>query len=358
MAYLSRIRLFFSNFFHRLLHWEYWPSWLFNIPIIVIWIYFAVRARSLFFFSAVNPTIPTGGVLGESKIEIFKQLPQKWLPLTCFVPAASTNQQFKQIKEWMKRKGQAFPIILKPNIGERGLLVKKINTAEELKLYLSKNRIDYLAQEFVSFPIELSVSYHRFPGASRGTITSLCRKEHLTVTGDGKQSISALVYAYPRARLQQRQVEKLLGKKMNDIPEKGEIVELVPIGNHSRGATFLDKNHLIDEALHEVFDQLGHQMPEIHFGRFDLKCTGLEALKKGKAFCILEFNGIAADPAHVFDPNNSIWRAYRDYYRQWKIIFQISREQGRRGQRAMSWREAISSLRTYIKYQKSLVDYV
>jgi hypothetical protein len=354
----SGFPLYFNNLLHRLLHWEYWPAWLFNLPILGIWLFFSLRARSLFFFSAVNPTIPTGGVLGESKKDIIRQLPRQWLPPTCFIPAAPASTQQKQIEKWMKAENQSFPIILKPNVGERGMLVKKINRREELASYLEKNRIDYLAQEFVSLPVELSVTYHRFPGATAGTITSLCRKEHLKVTGDGRRSLNELILDYPRARLQREQLKNLHGKALNRIPGAGEVTELVPIGNHCRGATFLDENRKIDQDLTRMFDELSRQMPDIHFGRFDLKCNSLEELKEGRDFRILEFNGIAADPAHVFDPANSIRNAYRDYYRQWKIIYEISREQRKRGVKPMRWAEARRSLTDYIRYKRSLTDYV
>ncbi len=47
-----------------------------NIPTYFYWIYYAICARSLFFFSAANPAIETGGLFGESKEAIFDQIPE------------------------------------------------------------------------------------------------------------------------------------------------------------------------------------------------------------------------------------------------------------------------------------------
>jgi hypothetical protein len=59
--------------------------WLTNIPVVFIWLWFALKARKLFFFTAVNPAIETGGVLGESKIIILNRIPKEVVPKTIFV---------------------------------------------------------------------------------------------------------------------------------------------------------------------------------------------------------------------------------------------------------------------------------
>ena len=61
-------------------------------------------------------------------------------------------------------------------------------------------------------------------------------------------------------------------------------------------------------------------MDGIYYGRFDLKCKSIELLEEGKGIHILEFNGVAGEPAHIYDPEFPVWKAYRDIYRHFKII--------------------------------------
>ena len=68
----------------------------------------------------------------------------------------------------------------------------------------------------------------------------------------------------------------------------------------------------------------------------------------------MEYNGVAAEPAHIYDPNYPLHKKYRDIYRHWKIIFAIYKVQKKRGVKAMTWSEAIKSYRDYMKYQRSI----
>ena len=54
--------------------WEFWPSWVVNAPV-ALWIaMLAVRHRGLLVFTAANPAIEDGGVVGESKSAILAGL--------------------------------------------------------------------------------------------------------------------------------------------------------------------------------------------------------------------------------------------------------------------------------------------
>ncbi|MDX5321090.1 MAG: hypothetical protein LPK45_08285, partial [Bacteroidota bacterium] len=46
---------------------EYWPVWLVYLPTLLYWAVLAIRARSLFYMTAANPSIELGGFFGESK---------------------------------------------------------------------------------------------------------------------------------------------------------------------------------------------------------------------------------------------------------------------------------------------------
>lgn len=337
-----------SSFYIKWTNWEYYPIYIANIPTVFFWLYFGIRSRSLFFFSAVNPVIETGGVMGESKINILNRLPPETIPKTVFIKKEERDIDLVQSK--IRDSAIQFPLIAKPNIGERGFLVEKLDDQQALKDYLQKVNVDFMIQEFVDLPTEVSVLYYKMPGAQQGTITSVCIKKILSVSGDGFSSIEQLMQDYPRARFQLERFRKRYPELLMFVPAKGEVVELEPIGNHSRGTTFLNGNHYIDHQLTAVFDLLAKNMQGIHYGRFDMKCESMDLLKKGKAFKILEFNGIASEPAHIYDPAYSAWHAYRDIFQHWKIIYHIGKAQRQKGIQPMSWKEAYRSLREYFRY--------
>lgn len=340
-----------STFFVKLMNWEYWPIYVANIPVVGFWLFFAIRSRALFFFSAVNPAIETGGVLGESKINILNRLPKTAIPKTIFVKKENANHGW--ILEQMGSNEITFPIIAKPDVGERGFLVEKIENQNALLAYLQQIKVDFIIQEFVDFREEISVMYHRMPNAPGGVITSVCLKETLTVRGDGVSTIEKLMQEYPRARFQLPRFKNKNPDFLKIIPQNGETVELEPIGNHCRGTTFLNGNHHIDEDLKVVFDKIGAEMEGIHYGRFDLKCKSIELLKSGRDFKILEFNGVASEPAHIYDPGYSTYRGYKDIYDHWKIIYKISKIQRSQGVESMNLKEAIDSVVSYFNYKRS-----
>lgn len=339
-----------SSFYVKWSNWEYYPMYIANIPTVFFWLYFGIRSRSLFFFSAVNPVIETGGVMGESKINIYNRLPKYTIPNTILIK--NENKDIDYILDNISEAGIVFPLIAKPDVGERGFLVEKLSNKQELENYLNKITVDFLIQDFIDYPIEVSVLYYRYPEAKHGKITSVCIKKTLSVVGDGTSSVEVLMQAYPRARFQLDRFKNDYPDLLKTVPSRKEEIELEPIGNHCRGTTFLNGNHHIDNTLERVFDEIALQMDGIHYGRFDMKCQSIEQLKLGKAFSILEFNGIASEPAHIYDPSYSTWQAYKDIFAHWKIIYQLGKEQRKRGVDAMSWAEAYDSIRTYRQYMK------
>jgi hypothetical protein len=341
-----------TNWFITWSNWEYWPWYIANIPVFFMVLWFALRARKLFFFSAVNPAIETGGVWGESKFEILESIPLSYRPTTLFF---KKEMPFEKVLADMENAGQQFPLIAKPNVGERGFLVSKIESPEELSDYLAKNKVDFLLQDFLPGPLELSVLHYLPPGASSGATTSICIKNFLEVRGDGASTIRALMEKNPRAKLQVERFEKDFPNLLGQVPGQGEQVLLEPIGNHCRGTTFLNGNYLIDEQLMQIFDKVMAEMNDIHYGRFDLRCSSVAALKNGN-FKVMEFNGIAAEPAHIYDPAIPVWKKYQVMWSHWNIIYRLYRTQQKRGKESMTLKEALKSYRKYSAYKKTAIQ--
>lgn len=337
-ALLPRI-WFNTPFFIRLRHWEYWPFELVYAPVFVYWLWLSIKARSLFFFSASNPSIETGGLLGESKIDILDRISDEFKPKTLFVPASeSINRVFAQLSSL----GLTYPLIAKPNVGERGWQVEKIEHWEGVINYLQTNRFDFLIQEYVDEPLELGVFYYRMPGQSEGVVSSIVQKEFLAIRGNGRHCIEELIQQNERAVLQLPALTRQYGKRFHEILPVGETIRLVGIGNHSKGTTFLNANHLITSELTAMFDQISQSIDGFYFGRYDLRCRSMADLQAGKHIRIMELNGAGAEPAHIYQPGFSMREAYRVLFHHWRVLYDISTENHRRGIAYMTLPEAIS----------------
>ncbi len=335
----------------QLTNWEYWPLWAANLPLAFIVLWFALRARRLFFFSAVNPVIETGGAWGESKFDILRRIPERHVPATILVKQGTG---FQAVVQRMQEVGLTeWPVIAKPDLGERGWLVVKIKDEGALREYVSKNKLDFLVQKFVALPLELAVMCHRMPGSRATTVTSICIKETLKVTGDGRSSIQQLMQGSDRASLQIDRFEREQPELLRQVPPPGQTLELEPIGNHCRGTMFLNSNHHIDQQLTSIFQAVLSKMEDIHYGRFDMKCESIEALRSTGKFMVMEFNGVGAEPAHIYDPTYPILKKYRDIYQHWKVIYKIYKVQAANGVESMSVREGIERLREYSAYKKN-----
>ena len=354
LSFWQRIKA--SPRYIRYRYWEFWPIWLLNIPVFFIWIYFSIRARSFFFFSAANPTIETGGLFGESKFNIMKKVPDHLKPKTIFVPGGSTVEF---VLNDLKNASIDFPVIAKPDVGERGFMVKKLTGPDDLAQYLDKCKVGFLIQEFIDYPNEMSLTHYRMPGSSHGCITSVSIKDKLKVTGDGKSKVWELIFDYPRTCLQLPQLLDDYADILEDVPGEGETVNLSESGNHSKGATFLDSSHLICEELTQTFDEISTSLQDVYFAKYDLKYRSYEQLLKGKGIRIFEVNGVGAEPAHVYDPAFPISKAYPEFYRQWKIIYRISKANHKNGVAYMNWREARQRFTDYTSYiQKAEKDFL
>ncbi len=327
-----------SPFLIRLRSWEYWPFAVVYFPIFFYWLWLSLKARSLFFFSASNPSIETGGLLGESKMDILDRIDDAFKPQTLFVRASThTDALFAQLD----RHGLTYPLIAKPNVGERGWRVEKIEHWENLVNYCQSSPVDFLIQAYVDEPLELGVFYYRLPGQAQGVISSIVQKEFLTIRGNGRDCVETLIRQNERAILQLPALTKQYGPIFQNVPAAGETITLVNIGNHCKGTKFLDANHLITPELVRVFDRISQPVAGFYYGRYDLRCRSVADLYAGRHIRILELNGAGAEPAHIYQPGFSIWKAWRVLLSHWRVLYVISRENHRRGVPYMTGRDAL-----------------
>lgn len=323
-------------FLVKLTNYEYWTWWVFYLPILPYWLYLAFKSRSLTYFTTTNPGIEAGGFFGESKIDILNKIADEYKPRTLFIP---NGLPFATIEQQLSQATIAFPLVAKPNIGERGNQVEKIHNSEELQAYLVSHPADVILQEFVDYELEMGVFFHRHPNENRGKVSSITLKKFLSVTGDGTSTIAELMEQSDRARFQLAKFRSRLGNQMQQVLAQGEVRLLEPIGNHCRGTLFYSGNHLIDSRLHELFSQIALPIDGFYYGRFDIKVRSIADLYAGQHIRILELNGVSAEPAHIYDPGYTLWRAYRDFIRHMNIMYRICEQNIRNGVKPVALRE-------------------
>ncbi|MBN8576424.1 MAG: hypothetical protein J0L66_05745 [Cytophagales bacterium] len=301
----------------------------------MLWIWYALKERSLFYFSASNPTIPTGGMMGESKYDVLRMVPNAVKPATILIKLPASREHVLQT---LRENNLQLPVVCKPDLGERGWMVRIIKTSSEIDIYLKEIKTDFIMQEFVNLPLEFGVFYVRFPSQQTGFVNSVTGKEFLTVTGDGSKTLQQLIEAKDRARLQWPVLRNVYAHRLTEIIPAGQSIELVSIGNHCLGTSFINCNHLINEALTQSFDAISQQIDGFYFGRFDLRCATLDDLQAGRVK-ILELNGCGAEPAHIYHPGASLWQGIGTLITHWKNLYRVSKENHARGVPYLSFKE-------------------
>jgi hypothetical protein len=312
----------FLNLWTRLTRYEFWHTYAVYAPVIVYFITRMVRTGRYFWFDSVNPTMPHSGWQGESKWDIFQLMPSHFYPATWRIMPGMGAEELRGI---LSEKAIGFPIVAKPDVGERGYGIQMLYNPFQLKNFLAKCKEPYLLQNLSGWPLELGIFVYWVPENAGFRVSSVTGKGFLTVTGDGKRSLRQLMLADYRARMQVARLSQNPNLDLLLVPEAGQSLLLEPIGNHSRGTTFLNCNHMITEALHERMDVMCKEIRGFRYGRLDMRCKSLEDLLEGRNFDILEVNGASSEPGHVYAPNYGLLNAWRDLLLHWRLIWRISR---------------------------------
>lgn len=304
---------------NKIKNWYNWPGYTFYFPISFMWIWFCIKSRSLWFFSTSNPTLSFGGFEGESKHEMYLQLPQNYYPRTVYV---QPKKHIDLVILRLQKCSILYPFIVKPEVGTEGILVRKIENEEQLRMYHKKIPVAYMIQDYVNYPLEVCIFYCRRPFKKEGEISGFISKQPPVLKGDGVSTIKELLKENGEANTKE-EVSKLHPDAVNKILTKGELFYLSVIGNRYHGSKFYDLSGFIDRELLTLFDKIS-LTNNFYYGRYDIKCLSVEDLKKGKNFSILEFNGAGSIPNHVFAGKFTLMQAYREVIIHWKILYEIS----------------------------------
>ncbi len=309
-------------------HWELWPFYVIYAPLCFVWLYYAFKAKSFWFLSPVNPTLEFSGFEGESKKEMYEQLPTHYYPKTLYITA---KENVHDVITKMKDANFTYPFITKPQKGMHGLLFRKVENEKQFYQYHQYVPFDYLIQQLVDLPLELSVFHVRYPNETKGKITGLILKDYLAVTGDGTSTLIQLIKKHPKAKYKEAEMRRKHEAHLSDIIEAGKKYYLSIAGNHNRGARFINLHKEIDERLCNVFDKISAEAGQFYFGRYDLKCISVEDLKEGKNISVLEYNGVGAEPNHIYDCGMSYREALKVIVSHWEDMYRIGKINNKKG---------------------------
>jgi pimeloyl-ACP methyl ester carboxylesterase/membrane protein DedA with SNARE-associated domain len=333
-------RLLLSRW-RRVTRWEFWPRWAFYPPVVLYIAWLALRHRSLTLFTAANPAIPGGGFVGESKSAILDGLDGAGSVVATYsvIPGSlAPAARIEQVRRFRERHQLGWPLVLKPDVGERGSGVAIVRSEEEVRAYLERAPGDTIIQEYAP-GAEFGVFYIRRPGEERGSIFSITEKRFLSVTGDGTRTLEELILADDRAVCMAPTHLRKHAGRLAWVPPAGETVPLVELGTHCRGAAFFDGDWVRTPALEEAIDRISRGYEGFWFGRYDIRTQDVEAFRQGRGFRILELNGATAEATSIYDPKNRLGTAYRTLWTQWRLLFEIAAANAARGARPTGLRE-------------------
>lgn len=319
---------------HKLINYEYWPWYIWHGLALPIHIYNAVKCRTLVYFTVLNPAMGnSGGFFGDSKLNIGKTIPSPYRLNEIMLDVKANIEQQLLSNDFQ------FPVVLKPDAGERGEGVVIINSAKEIIEYLNKyGNGDYgiIAQEYCESTNEYGIFMINHP--QKGWfISGITGKIPLHIMGDGKHTLLDLLAKNKRYKMQ---IGRLLAEGKFDLQkvyEEGEIIVVEKILNHRLGTQFTNETTQLDTQLQNALADVVKDFKGFNYGRFDIKADNLNQIKQGN-FKIIELNGVASEPTIIYDQKNtgllkSISIIYKHLF--WQGV--IAKNQLKNGVLPMDW---------------------
>jgi hypothetical protein len=321
--------------------------------------YLTLRYGGLTLPTIANPGIDGSGLTNESKTELLSLLgPVGRAHLPPFVTISTGPAMVEESASAMTGAGLSFPVVIKPDIGRRGFGVRTVRNGRELAEHLRKfpHGVRLLIQRYASGPGEAGLFYLRMPSEERGRILSLTIKHFPEVVGDGTSTLRELILrddrAYAFAEVYFRRNQKVLDR----VIPFGESQRIVSIGNHVRGAAFVDGSEHITPALEQTFDTIAREVPGFFVGRFDVRYSSLEELKCGQGFAIVEVNGAGGEPTHIWDPRTSVVETYAGLLGHLRYLYAVGAENRARGARPITLRALVRRYLDELRLLKSYPD--
>ncbi|MGZ5199304.1 MAG: hypothetical protein ACXWC4_05980 [Telluria sp.] len=324
---------------------ERMPKWLICVPLAVQWCWLGLRHRSLTLPSAANPNITSGGLVGEGKLEYFEQMGPRGRAATgpyVGVHDIATLAE-PDLAALLDAAGVRFPVVAKPNLGLCGYGVRKLDSFAALRDYAAAFPAGQtlVLQQYLPQEHEAGIFYVRDPRTGAGRLIGLALRYYPRVHGDGCSTLGELIRKNPRARRLSRSAAHACPLDLDSVPAAGQAVRLATIGSTRVGGLYRDGSALITEALTCAIDEIAREMPEFHFGRFDVRFESTRELQAGHGFSIMEVNGAGSEAIHAWDPGIGLVAGLRMVFAKQRLLFEIGAANRKRGARPIGLRKLI-----------------
>ncbi|MCI5071893.1 hypothetical protein MRY82_02975 [bacterium] len=338
--------------FYRLIYKEFWPSlWMYGM-MLPYFIYLTIKYRGISYFLYCNPAICNSGIVGESKNDldkILQAIPKKFLLAQCMIEK-NKNYQLSEIIGLMREHDIGFPCYVKPVVGHRGLMVKKINTKEELKQYKDNSTFSFLIQEMSTAKQEMGLYFMK--NKNSFDIFSITDKQFPYVIGDGKKQLKQLVMQDSYLKLFAPNYFKKHWKKWNRVLDDKEKFFLTEEGNHNQGCIFKNGAHYNNKKLKNILNTILNNVEGINIGRFDLKYNLKANEIDEESIKIIELNGGSAEPTHIYDKDTSFYEMFSSLCQQYNYMSRVGKENYAQFQHQWNLRSFLKDWFNYIKITK------
>lgn len=321
-------------------HFEFWNPRLFELPYYVyLLLASSIRGLSIKSLARANYALDHGEIGIGSKFHTQLAFDQKLFLPTSFLPSELDDKDKQRlIAAFASLHG--YPVVLKSDIGSVGKGVVKVNCREDIESRVLQLVGPYLVQKYTDWNFEYGVFYVRHQGKAR--ITGINKKHFPTVVGDGQKDIQLLAREHPRYSNHWATFLQYLD--VDRVPLSGESVQLSFIGSHTMGCKFTDDSHLLTTGIEESIFSIFAQQPGFNFGRLDVKAPSEADFLQGK-FVVIEVNGVASLPTHMFDPDNSVRQAYGIFLRHGRHLVESASENRHQDMMLDSYRSIIRRVR-------------
>ncbi|MFS2166573.1 hypothetical protein [Variovorax sp. Varisp62] len=314
---------------------ERMPKWLICVPLVVQWLWLSLRYGGATLPSAANPHLTSGGLVGEGKLEYFRGMGPLARSLTADYCAVFNDGTANEdaLRQTMAENGLAFPIVAKPDLGLCGYGVRLLSDMAALRAYLAvfPSGETVVLQRYLPQEGEAGIFYARDPVTGEGRIIGLALRYFPRVTGDGRSTVAQLVAADVRARRIARSPRHECSVPSESVPAAGQQVRLATIGSTRVGGLYRDGAALITSDLVRAIDAIARDMPDFHFGRFDVRYESLRELGAGRGFTIMEINGAGSEAIEAWDPDIGVLQGFRMVFAKQRLLFAIGAAQRKAG---------------------------
>ena len=292
---------------------EFWPAWLLYGPVAAMVLWGGLKRFCLSNIAAANPGLGwLGGFTGEAKSETLSAFARvassdtatvaRWraIPGGTGRGAPTLEERVALAQRFMVENALAYPVVLKPDVGDDGMGVNRIASDAQLAEWLTRFKEDAVVQEWVEGE-EFEVVWCRLPGEARGRVLAVVEKRPVAVFGDGQRTLEELIWADDRAVSRGNLYLRLNWRRAGTVVPAGERVALGCVGTHRCGAQLVDRQELRTEALAAALDKVADAVGGLHYIVYDLRVADAAALRDGHGWTLTGVSGAGMVSSRLHD---------------------------------------------------------